>query len=215
MDDAPYTGDLNLGAVSTRDDLAAQLRTVHVRADKPSLRTLESRTRHTTSPLSKTVVAEMLKGMRFPRKAVMVAFLRACGIQDDDMDPWLRTWERIAASEEAPIRLGTVQTAPGRRPDLYRDTNSPSLVPGDATAARRTRGRDADRSVRGTSGSAEQTGIRKLREQLDQSVKTTKSSGPKLPRRGSLLRRNPPPPVRPPATERGALLFACVNREHR
>lgn len=112
MDDAPYTGDLNLGAVSTRDDLAVQLRTVHVRADKPSLRTLESRTRHTTTPLSKTVVAEMLKGMRFPRKAVMVAFLRACGIQDDDMDPWLRTWERIAASEEAPIRLGTVRLLP-------------------------------------------------------------------------------------------------------
>jgi hypothetical protein len=62
MDDAPYTGDLDLSAVSTRDDLAAVLRTVHVRADKPSLRIMEARTRHSATPLSKSVVAEMLKG---------------------------------------------------------------------------------------------------------------------------------------------------------
>lgn len=105
MDDAPYTGDLDLGAVSTRDDLAALLRTVHIRADKPSLRTLEARTRHSATPLSKTAVAEMLKGVRFPRKAVMVAFLRACGMNDDSVELWRRTWERVAAGEEGPPSL--------------------------------------------------------------------------------------------------------------
>ena len=70
MNDAPYTGDLNLEAVTTHDELTTALRTVHVRADKPSLRILETRTRHDSTPLSKTVVSEMLNGARFPRKAV-------------------------------------------------------------------------------------------------------------------------------------------------
>lgn len=96
MDDALDTSDLNLGAVSTYDDLAALLQEVYVRADKPSLRTLEARTRHGPTPLSKTAVAEMLKGVRPPRKAVMVSFLRACGVQDDSMELWQRTWERLS-----------------------------------------------------------------------------------------------------------------------
>jgi hypothetical protein len=101
VDDVPYTGDLDLSAVNTRADLAVLLQTVHLRADRPSLRTLEARTRHTDSPLSKTVVAEMLRGVRFPRKAVMVAFLGACGVKDDSMQLWLRAWERVAAKEQA------------------------------------------------------------------------------------------------------------------
>ena len=107
-----------LGAVSTRDDLAALLRTVHVRADKPSLRTLEARTRHSPTSLSKTVVAEMLKGARFPRKAVMATFVQACGVPDGALEPWLRAWERVAASEEAPARTGVARTLPDgqRRP---------------------------------------------------------------------------------------------------
>lgn len=85
MDDALYTEDLDLASVTTYRDLAALLQTVHLRADKPSLRMLEARTRHGEAPLSKTVVAEMLKGVRFPRKAVVVSFLRACGVRDDQM----------------------------------------------------------------------------------------------------------------------------------
>jgi hypothetical protein len=104
VDDAPYIGDLDLGAVNTRDELAALLQMVRIRADKPSLRTLEARTRHTASPLSKTAVAEMLTGVRFPRKATMIAFLNACGVKDDSMEVWLRAWERVAAREEGPAR---------------------------------------------------------------------------------------------------------------
>ena len=97
MEHAPYTGDMDLGAVSTREELAVLLRAVHIRADKPSLRTLEARTRHSGTPLSKTVVAEMLRGVRFPRKAVMAAFLQACGVPDDSIESWLRTWDQVAA----------------------------------------------------------------------------------------------------------------------
>jgi len=99
VDGTPYTGDLDLDAVHTRDDLIALLKIVHIRADKPSLRTLEARTRHSATPLSKTAVAEMLKGLRFPRKATMVSFLHACGVPDDRMDSWQRAWERVATGE--------------------------------------------------------------------------------------------------------------------
>jgi transcriptional regulator with XRE-family HTH domain len=95
-----FTGDLDIRSAQTRGQLAALLRTIHLRADRPSLRTLEARTRHHNVPLSKTVVSEMLKGTRFPRKAVMISFLHACGVPEDRMEPWRRAWERIAADEQ-------------------------------------------------------------------------------------------------------------------
>jgi hypothetical protein len=105
VDDAPYIGDLDLGAVNTRDQLVALLRTVYVRADKPSLRTLETRTRHDASPLSRTAASEMLSGARFPRKATMIAFLKACGVKPASTEVWQRAWERVAAREEGPARI--------------------------------------------------------------------------------------------------------------
>ena len=109
----PIPGDLDLDAVSTRDDLASLLRTVHVRADEPSLRTLEARTRHSATVLSKTTVAEMLKAVRFPRKAVMLSFLRACGVQDDALESWQRAWERVAVGEKGSGSLGPTQIPVG------------------------------------------------------------------------------------------------------
>src|SRR5262245_3519351 len=98
VDGSLFTGDINISSVLTRDDLAAVLRVVHIRADRPSLRELEAKSRHYRTPLSKTVVSEMLKGTRFPRKAVMLSFLRACGVAEEAMEPWRRSWERVAAS---------------------------------------------------------------------------------------------------------------------
>jgi hypothetical protein len=112
VNDELYTGDLDISSVQTRSQLAAFLRTVHLRADRPSLRTLEMRTRHESTPLSKTVVSEMLKGTRFPRKAVMVSFLRTCGVSEDMMESWRRAWERVAASESAVYRPTAGQDQP-------------------------------------------------------------------------------------------------------
>jgi transcriptional regulator with XRE-family HTH domain len=101
VDDAPFTGDLDLDAALTREQLAEHLRIVHLRADRPSLRALAIRTRHDATPLSKTTVSEMLNGSRFPRKAVMIAFLQACGLSDARTEPWRRAWERIATTGSA------------------------------------------------------------------------------------------------------------------
>lgn len=101
VDDAPFTGDLDLDAALTREQLAACLRIVHRRADRPSLRSLAIKTRHDATPLSKTTVSEMLSGNRFPRKALMIAFLQACGLSDAQIEPWRRAWERIATTGSA------------------------------------------------------------------------------------------------------------------
>lgn len=109
MDVAPHTGDLNLSAVRTCDDLVRLLNTIRVRADNPSLRTLEARARRFDTPLSKTVVAEMLKGDRFPRWAVTYSFLRACRVPDDAIEPFQRAWERVAESQQGGAQLGDAQ----------------------------------------------------------------------------------------------------------
>jgi hypothetical protein len=99
--------DLNheLDSVSTRAELAAVLRAVHLRADQPSLRELEKRTRNAPVRLSRSTTSDMLTGRRLPRKAVLVTFLRQCGISRTV--PWERTWERVAATE-APAHTDVV-----------------------------------------------------------------------------------------------------------
>ncbi len=115
MEDAPYTEDLDLASVTTHEELAALLQTVHLRADRPSLRRLEALTRHDETPLSKTAVSEMLKGVRFPRKAVMVSFLRACGVPNDRMAQWLRAWERVAVRENSLTQRRATYSVPPRQ----------------------------------------------------------------------------------------------------
>jgi transcriptional regulator with XRE-family HTH domain len=115
VDYTPNTDDLDLASVTTRAGLAALLRIVHTRADSPPLRRLEAQTRHDATPLSKTTISEMLNGVRFPRKAVMATFLRACGVRDDHIQPWLRTWERIAAREHEPAQRAAVYAAPAEQ----------------------------------------------------------------------------------------------------
>jgi hypothetical protein len=121
VDDAPYTADLDLASVTTRGELVEFLRIVHRRADRPSSRVLEARTRHgPDQPLSKTGVSEMLKGVRFFKKAVMLSFLRACGVPGDDLVRWSRAWERIDD-----IAQGS-RPPPVRRPDLPDDATAHS-----------------------------------------------------------------------------------------
>jgi hypothetical protein len=108
-DHAPYTGDLNLSAVRTHDELVKLLKRVRVRADNPSLRSLETTTRDFDRPLSKTVVAEMLKGDRFPHLAVMLSFLKACGVPAKAIEPWQRAWERVAETRHQEAQLEEIQ----------------------------------------------------------------------------------------------------------
>jgi hypothetical protein len=164
VDDAPYTDDLDLDAVNTRDELAELLWTVHVRAGKPSLRTLEKRTRRTASPLSKTAASEMLRGLRFPRKDAMVAFLTVCRVKADNMEVWRRAWERVAVREEALARPRAARTASGPGNAFLAEQHT-SLVAGEAGNKERAERARGDRITAATSSSADPAGEGKLREQ--------------------------------------------------
>jgi hypothetical protein len=137
--EALFTADLDLASVSTREDLARLLRTVHVRADRPSLRTVEAATRHYETPLSKTVLSEMLKGVRFPRKAVMASFLRVCGVYEDQVAPWLRAWERVADGEFGHARGGAPFASRLRLKVWTRRPAPPTLISFGSRSAGSTR----------------------------------------------------------------------------
>jgi len=185
LDDAPYTDDLDLGAVSTRADLAARLRLVHLRADNPSLRTLEMRTRHSGTPLSRTSVADMLKGARFPRKAVMVAFLRACGVPDDKMDPWQRTWERVASREEGPTRHGKTQATASHQGQASAAQPSQS-VGQNVESEMQAQWPGADRLTPEDNTSADATGMSQPRGQIKEPAQANEQL-----RSGSSTKRRP------------------------
>jgi hypothetical protein len=66
MTDALCTDDLDLSAVRVRGEILAIMRPIRIRADDPSMRTVEAKTRHGTAPVSNTVVSQMLRDARFP-----------------------------------------------------------------------------------------------------------------------------------------------------
>jgi cell division septum initiation protein DivIVA len=113
VDDTPYVEDLEqaLESATSREDLASALRILHSRADSPSLRTLEkwAGARKGAAPLSRSYISDVLRGLRFPKKAVLVTFVQACGISIENTAAWQRAWERIAPSE----RMGGVRNEPG------------------------------------------------------------------------------------------------------
>lgn len=54
----------------------------------------------------------------------MLAFLQACGLHDDRLEPWRRAWERIAVCEQGatPIEVNAAAPAPGTEPDNSRSS---------------------------------------------------------------------------------------------
>jgi hypothetical protein len=82
-------------AVSRHEDLVKLLAEQFARADV-SLRELQARAdRMGGTRLPRATCADMLAGRRFPKKAVMMAFLRACEVPEHQLPAWERAWERV------------------------------------------------------------------------------------------------------------------------
>jgi hypothetical protein len=75
-----------------------------------TLRGLEDKAAAQGEVLARSTVADMLRKDTLPRPELLVAYLRACGV--DDPEPWLRARERLAVGEVAPA----ARTSPGRSP---------------------------------------------------------------------------------------------------
>ncbi|MGW2155979.1 hypothetical protein [Nonomuraea sp. NPDC001699] len=85
-------------SVTCHEDLARLLAEQFARADV-SLRELQARAdRSGGTRLPRSTCADMLAGRRFPKKAVMVAFLRGCRVPDHELPAWERAWDRVRIS---------------------------------------------------------------------------------------------------------------------
>ncbi|MFI9593932.1 hypothetical protein [Nonomuraea sp. NPDC052265] len=85
-------------SVTCHEDLAKLLAEQFARADV-SLRELQARAdRSGGARLPRSTCADMLAGRRFPKKAVMVAFLRGCRVPDHQLPAWERAWDRVRIS---------------------------------------------------------------------------------------------------------------------
>ncbi|GAA5051094.1 hypothetical protein GCM10023259_029140 [Thermocatellispora tengchongensis] len=83
------------------------------RADA-SLRELQARADRAGGPrLPRATCADMLAGRRFPKKAVMVAFLRACRVPEQQLPAWERAWERVRIAR-MPAMAGLYRTTTAR-----------------------------------------------------------------------------------------------------
>jgi len=190
VNDEPFTDDLDLASAHTRSQLAALLRTIHLRADRPSLRTLEARTRHDNAPLSKTVVSEMLKGTRFPRKAVMISFLRACGVPADRMEPWRRAWERVAAGEQD-LSESAARRPPAEQDQMASDgVHATRSATGEQAGGGETRIIRADVPGRVATAALAELGAKEPHDPASGAVPGRAAPGPVVRRRelGALLR---------------------------
>lgn len=97
--------DLDPLDATTVAEFAACLRTVRLRAGNPSYRALQQWGERNKIPLSRSTVQDALAGRRLPRKTLVLALVRACGIPSSDRR-WEIAWTRLAdqASKPAPAR---------------------------------------------------------------------------------------------------------------
>jgi hypothetical protein len=99
---------------STWEDLAECLRLLHIRADRPSLRTLETRTKHASGelpgtrlkrvPLGRTTISDVLAGQKFPGKAFLLTLVEACGADLQTDRRWEQAWDQLAPRHVTPGR---------------------------------------------------------------------------------------------------------------
>jgi len=98
------------------DDLAWCLLHLRTLADTPTYRELERRTIHAEGmlpgtdlrriPLKRATLADVLAGQAFPRKAFLLTFAEACGVDLQADHRWEQAWNRLAARYQVQPALG-------------------------------------------------------------------------------------------------------------
>lgn len=110
--------DIDLAVVATHAELVACLDQLYIRADSPSYRDLEQRTARLSGELpgtglkrvrlGRSATGELLRGSAFPKKAFLLTFVEACGVDVAADRRWVEAWDRL--SEQYVKRAGQAQT---------------------------------------------------------------------------------------------------------
>lgn len=98
------TDDIDPLDATTVAEFAECLRTVRLRAGKPSYRSLQQWGERNKIPLPRSTVQDALAGRRLPRKNLVLALVRACGIPASDRR-WEIAWTRLADQASTPARV--------------------------------------------------------------------------------------------------------------
>jgi DNA-binding XRE family transcriptional regulator len=85
-------------AAASAADLVGMLKLLRQWADGPSLAELNRRAGG-HSLLPRSTVSDMLRGQRLPRLELVLTFVRACGLEEDQAAAWQAAWEHVRARE--------------------------------------------------------------------------------------------------------------------
>src|ERR1022692_1765315 len=99
--------DLDPTSAATAGDLARSLRQLRVHAGMPPLRALEQQSgkaagtplpgsQLTSVRMGRTTLHDVLSGRKFPKKAFLLTFVAACGINLETDRSWEATWNQLA-----------------------------------------------------------------------------------------------------------------------
>jgi hypothetical protein len=86
---------------TTVAEFAECLRAVRLRAGNPSYRTLQQWGERNKIPLPRSTVQDAVAGRRLPRKDLVLALVRACGVPASDRR-WEIAWTRLAGQASKP-----------------------------------------------------------------------------------------------------------------
>jgi hypothetical protein len=98
---AADTHDIDPTGAAGLAEFSACLRRVRAHADNISYRELEAWGKAHGSPLPRSTVVDVLAGRRLPRRPLLLALLRACGIDPDADRRWVDTWNRLSEQRSA------------------------------------------------------------------------------------------------------------------
>lgn len=116
------TDDIDPLDATTVAEFAECLRRVRLRAGNPSYRTLQQWGERNHIPLPRSTVQDAFAGRRLPRKALVLALVRAFGIPASDRR-WEVAWTRLADQASKPDSLrGQLQQS------LARDVEAAGLL---------------------------------------------------------------------------------------
>jgi hypothetical protein len=135
-------------AVTDEAAFVAELRRLKAWSGR-SFRELERRATAAGDVLPASTTATMLGKHRLPRKELLVAFVRACGLDEDDMRPWLAARARIAD--------GTAAAAPESAPAIRRFRRRPIVAAVAAMAIGLAGGAGLTAGLAGDSGDEQET----------------------------------------------------------
>src|SRR6266567_406164 len=88
---------------TTVAEFADCLRAVRLRAGNPSYRTLQQWGERNKIPLPRSTVQDAVAGRRLPRKNLVLALVRACGVPTSDLPPAIARRHATRAHERSPV----------------------------------------------------------------------------------------------------------------